>query len=202
MFTKAKGPFSDNSLKKFYKYLYQYLNSEVQRNYLQIIIKYSCQLFTSTNIKYSTHLQVCFVEKLLQHHVNSKPENILQKYEILLRNSSSKFCSSIISPLIQDTQIINKEYMHGRNIHNVLHELLNISLVRNIEAFENPKLKDDQIKKVLRSLSRSSWNLALYSILTNKIGSFISKINDNWLEKSSLISVYWEIFLCQNNFSK
>lgn len=64
------------------------------------------------------------------------------------------------------------------------------SLLNDRDAFENPKIKDEQVKKVLRSLSRSSWNLAIYSILTKKIGSFISKINENWLEKPPFSSVF------------
>lgn len=187
---KAKGPFSDQSLRRFYRLLLLYMHSELQRNYFQVLLKYSCQIFTSTNLRYYTYLQIAFVEKLLNYHNNAKPENLLLKHEILLRNSSSKFCSSIISPLLQDTQIINKEYMHGRNILNVLNELLTTSLLNDRDAFENPKIKDDQVKKVLRSLSRSSWNLAVYSILTKKIGSFISKINENWLEKPPFSSVF------------
>ena len=129
------------------------------------------------------------LEKLLTHFENMKPETLLQPQEVKLRNVCNKLCSSILCPLYENSEIYCKIYSNDRNVKEILYELLHWSLQKDKEAIESAKLPAKLQRRSMKSLARASWNLMIYSILTCKISSFITKVNDSWFDKNIPLSV-------------
>jgi len=150
------------------------------------------------NVRYGVILQVPLLGKLLNHYVNMKPETSLQPQEVKLRNVCNKFCSSIVCSLFENSEIFTKIYEKERSIKEVLGEILHWSLQKDREALESGKLPTKLYKRATKSLARSSWNLMIYSFLTCKVSSFITKVNDLWFDKTTHSSVSFPFQLYHN----
>lgn len=195
IFTKARGPFNEIQLKRFYEIYLKYLSLEADKKCVSELIRRSCKLFTSTNTLNGVVLQKPLLEKFLSHYDNLKPEYLPKSNEVKFRNACSKICGSILCSKLATKTTFEEVYKQDKNIIEMLNEILILSLQKDKEAFESKKISPTVQKKGMKSLLRSSWNLMIFSLLTDKISSFITKINESWLDKAVPSLVYHFVFI-------
>lgn len=169
-------------MKRFYKVYLEYLETESNVPKLQTFFKHSTELFLVNHLPHNIVLQVPLVNKLVDYYTNVRESGFQDK---ILRGACNKICSSLLCFFNDENGLINSKYNYGKNVKDILYELLEVSFQKDKEAIVSHKLASTKSPhEEAKILARSAWNFMIYSILNCKLNVFVSKISDGWFERS------------------
>jgi len=170
IFTKAKGPFYEETLKKFYKVYLEYLESLTSWDDLQTLLEFSTELFLVDCLPYNTVLLKPLLIKLQEFYKKPKGDKALQG-KFALRDSCNKIFSSLLCSDNDESELFP--------------ELLELAFLKDREEF--PASITSKKDAEVQILARSLWNLMIYSILNNRIVLFVKKLSgeSGFLKESS-----------------
>jgi len=170
IFSRAKGSFYKETLYRFSQIYSSYLQSIKSWECFETLLECSTELFSAGHLPKIISLQKPLMEKLLQFYKMPKGDKTFQG-KAILRKSCNKFCSSLL-------------YLTDDNSQTKFSELLKLVFLKD---FEELSLAPNEIN----NLGRSSWNLMTFSILKNRILTFVNKvfIELEWLKESSSLKL-------------
>lgn len=182
IFTKANGMFQESLIKRFYKVYLDYLENEKFEKFHQLI-KYSAKLFLTVNLPQNIILQQPLFRKIEGYYQKLDifyPKKDLQSInnERVLRSGTNKICTSLISFLNDEIDLIKRIY--DKTSVDIFYSLLDLTLVKDKDAYILTKNQND-----LEILSRSSWNWMVHAIMNHKIVQFMTRIHDQWIDKAN-----------------
>lgn len=182
IFTKANGMFQESLVKRFYKVYLDYLENEKCEKFHQLI-KYSSKLFLTVNLPQSIILQQPLFKKIEGYYqkldiIYTKKELNSANNEKILRSGTNKICTSLISFLNDEIDLIKRSY--DKSSADNFYSLLDLTLLKDKDAYLLSKSTID-----LEILSRSAWNWMIHALMNHKILQFYSKLQEQWIDKSN-----------------
>lgn len=151
-------------------------------------MKYNSRIFISGNLSLNVILQKSLIKKITEYYQKAKPQDLGS--DKVLRRAANKILTSVLCFFNDESGLINYMLGYDKNVKDILLNLLELTFAKDKEACLSVKASHiTSLKEEVKILSRSTWNIMIYNILNYKISSYVSKIHDSFLDRTSPPSV-------------
>ena len=198
IFSEASGPFEESSLKDFYTVLITYLNMKNLTNaQLTLVFKYIPKLLSSTNTLYHFILHPNIFKRIFLY-INKirQTKEILDDYKV--RRSMNQTLANMLPYQLDSDQMIDEKTTKN-DFQKVIENMLTLCK-ENYENLSKRNVERPNDKSTVLILNescliyKSTWNLMLWFLFSNRLTEFFKFLNLNDKSNStSVINLFLEL---------